>query len=262
MFLFFGFCFHPVESNFATSNEIMTVVPYKEKKSGKKEQVAEMFDNISGNYDFLNHFLSLGIDIIWRKKAINLLRKSNPKMILDVATGTADFAIQSISLKPDQIIGVDISEGMLEKGREKIHKKGLENVIQLRHGDSEDLPFDNNYFDAVIVAFGVRNFENLELGLKNILRVLKPEGQLVVLEFSKPKKFPMKQLFSFYFKLILPVLGKLVSKDKSAYTYLPESVDAFPEGQNFNTILEKIGFKKVENIPLTFGISSIYIGQK
>lgn len=240
----------------------MTIVPYKEKKSGKKEQVAEMFDNISGNYDFLNHFLSLGIDIIWRKKAINLLKDSNPKIILDVATGTADFAIQSLSLKPDQVIGVDISEGMLEKGREKIHKKGLEKVIQLKSGDSEDLPFEDNYFDAVIVAFGVRNFENLELGLSNILRVLRPEGQLVVLEFSKPKKFPMKQLFSFYFKFILPVLGKIVSKDKSAYTYLPESVDAFPEGYNFNIILEKIGFKKVKNIPLTFGISSIYIGEK
>ncbi len=240
----------------------MTVVPYKEKNTGKKEQVAEMFDNISGNYDFLNHFLSLGIDIIWRKKAIKLLKKSNPKIILDVATGTADFAIQSLSLKPDQVIGVDISEGMLDKGREKIKKRGLEKVIQLKSGDSEDLPFEDNYFDAVIVAFGVRNFENLELGLSNILRVLKKNGQVVILEFSKPKKFPMKQLFSFYFKFILPVLGKLVSKDKSAYTYLPESVNAFPEGKEFNEILRKVGFEEVENIPLTFGISSIYKGSK
>lgn len=240
----------------------MTVVPYKDKSTGKKEQVAEMFDNISGNYDFLNHFLSLGIDIIWRKKAIKLLKKSNPKVILDVATGTADFAIQSLSLKPKEVIGVDISDGMLEKGREKIRKKGLENIIQLKNGDSEDLPFEDNYFDAVIVAFGVRNFENLELGLSDILRVLKKNGQLIVLEFSKPKKFPMKQLFSFYFKFILPILGKMVSKDKSAYTYLPESVDAFPEGKDFNEILKKVGFENVDNMPLTFGISSIYKGSK
>ena len=240
----------------------MTVVPYKDKQSGKKQQVAEMFNNISGNYDFLNHFLSLGIDIIWRKKAIKLLKKEQPKTILDVATGTADFAIQSMSLKPEKVIGVDISDGMLDKGRQKIIQKGLENIIQLENGDSEDLPFEDNYFDAVIVAFGVRNFENLELGLSNILRVLKKNGRLVVLEFSKPKKFPMKQLFGFYFKNILPILGKLVSKDNAAYTYLPESVDAFPEGEDFNTIMKGLGFENVKNIPLTFGISSIYTGTK
>lgn len=240
----------------------MTVVPYKNKQSGKKEQVAEMFNNISGNYDFLNHFLSLGIDIIWRKKAISLLKKEQPKTILDVATGTADFAIQSMSLRPEKVIGVDISDGMLEQGRMKIRKKGLEKIIQLENGDSEDLPFEDNYFDAVIVAFGVRNFENLELGLSNILRVLKKGGRLVVLEFSKPKKFPMKHLFGFYFKNILPVLGKLVSKDNAAYTYLPESVDAFPEGEDFNAIMRQVGFREVNDIPLTFGISSIYTGLK
>jgi demethylmenaquinone methyltransferase / 2-methoxy-6-polyprenyl-1,4-benzoquinol methylase len=240
----------------------MAVVPYKNKETGKKQQVAEMFNNISSNYDFLNHFLSLGIDIIWRKKAIKLLKSAKPKVILDVATGTADFAIQSLSLKPDTVIGVDISDGMLDKGREKIKQRGLEKIIQLKNADSEDLPFEDNYFDAVIVAFGVRNFEDLELGLSNILRVLKKDGRLVVLEFSKPKNFPMKQLFGFYFKNILPVLGKLFSKDNSAYTYLPESVDAFPEGEDFNHILRELGFKNVENDPLTFGISSIYTGVK
>jgi demethylmenaquinone methyltransferase/2-methoxy-6-polyprenyl-1,4-benzoquinol methylase len=240
----------------------MTVVPYKNKQSGKKEQVAEMFNNISGNYDFLNHFLSLGIDIVWRKKAIKLLKKEEPKTILDVATGTADFAIQSMSLKPEKVIGVDISDGMLDQGRIKIREKGLEKIIELQNGDSEDLPFEDNYFDAVIVAFGVRNFENLELGLSNILRVLKKGGRLVVLEFSKPKSFPMKQLFGFYFKNILPLLGKLVSKDNAAYTYLPESVEAFPEGEDFNVIMRKLGFEKVKDIPLTFGISSIYTGLK
>ncbi len=240
----------------------MTVVPYKNKESGKKQQVAEMFNNISGNYDFLNHFLSLGIDIIWRRKAISLLKSSKPEKILDVATGTGDFAIQSMSLKPREVIGVDISDGMLAKGREKVNEKGLGKIIQLVNGDSEDLPFEDNYFDAVIVAFGVRNFENLELGLRNIQRVLKKEGRVVILEFSKPKRFPMKQLFGFYFKNILPLLGKAFSKDKAAYTYLPESVDAFPEGEDFNHILRELGFVKVENMPLTFGISSIYTAIK
>lgn len=240
----------------------MTVVPYKNKEDSKKKQVADMFNNISGNYDFLNHFLSLGIDIIWRKKAINLLKKDQPKKIIDIATGTADFAIQSMKLKPEEVIGVDISDGMLEQGRIKVKKKGLEKIIQLRNGDSEALPFEDNYFDAGIVAYGVRNFENLELGLQNIHRVLNEGGKFVVLEFSKPKSFPMKQLFGFYFKNILPTIGRIFSKDQSAYTYLPESVDAFPEGEDFNNILRKVGFKEVKNIPLTGGVSTIYLGVK
>ncbi|MDH5382258.1 MAG: bifunctional demethylmenaquinone methyltransferase/2-methoxy-6-polyprenyl-1,4-benzoquinol methylase UbiE, partial [Cyclobacteriaceae bacterium] len=196
----------------------MAVVPYKEEKKSKKEQVAHMFDNISGKYDFLNHFLSLGIDIRWRKKAIKFLKNDHPKQILDVATGTGDFAIETLKLNPEKVVGVDISEGMLAVGREKIKKKGLENKIELLSGDSENLPFKDNTFDAVTVAFGVRNFENLELGLAEINRVLKPNGKLVVLEFSKPTKFPFKQLYNFYFKFILPKIGNTISKDRSAYT--------------------------------------------
>lgn len=240
----------------------MAVVPYKEKSSGKKEQVAEMFNNISKNYDFLNHFLSLGIDIIWRKKAINMLRKDSPKLIMDIATGTGDFAIEALSLNPDKIIGVDISEGMLEVGRKKMKKKGFDDRIEMVLGDSERLLFDDNKFDAVIVAFGVRNFEHLEKGLEDMHRVLKPGGKTVILEFSRPTKFPFKQLYGFYFRAILPKLGKLISKDNAAYTYLPESVEAFPDGDKFLSILEKVGFKNTTCRSLTFGISSIYVGQK
>ncbi|ELR70396.1 Ubiquinone/menaquinone biosynthesis methyltransferase UbiE [Fulvivirga imtechensis AK7] len=240
----------------------MTVVPYKEKQSGKKEQVAEMFNSISRKYDFLNHFLSLGIDILWRKKAIRLLKSDEPKEILDIATGTGDFAIESLRLNPDQVIGVDISEGMLEVGREKLKRKGLDDKIELRMGDSEKLLFDDNKFDAVIVSFGVRNFENLERGIADMYRVLKPGGKTVILEFSKPSKFPFKNIYNFYFKAILPKIGRLVSKDKAAYTYLPESVQAFPDGKNFLKVLEKVGFKNTRCKPLTFGISSIYIGEK
>lgn len=240
----------------------MTVVPYKEEKSAKKEQVARMFDNISRNYDFLNHFLSLGIDRGWRKKAIALLRSSQPKEMLDVATGTGDFAIAALKLNPDKITGVDISEGMLEIGRKKIAQRGLSDRIVLLAGDSENLPFQENKFDAVTVAFGVRNFENLEKGLSEIYRVMKPGATLVVLEFSKPARFPFKQLYNFYFKAILPVIGRIVSKDKSAYTYLPESVQAFPDGKRFESILSQVGFKNTTCTSLTFGISSIYTGQK
>ncbi len=240
----------------------MAVVPYKEKESGKKEQVAEMFNNISGKYDFLNHFLSLGIDIIWRKKAIGMLKKDQPKLILDIATGTGDFAIEALALDPDKVIGVDISEGMLDVGRKKMKKKGLDDRIELQMGDSERLLFDDNKFDAVIVAFGVRNFEHLEQGLTDMCRVLKPGGKAVILEFSQPKSFPFRQLYGFYFKAILPKLGKLISKDNAAYTYLPESVEAFPDGNRFLKILEKAGFTNTRCRPLTFGISSIYTGQK
>lgn len=240
----------------------MTVVPYKEKNSSKKEQVAQMFNNISGRYDFLNHFLSLGIDKGWRRKAVKILAASKPELVLDVATGTADFAIQSLQAGPHHIVGVDISEGMLNVGREKIARKGLTQKIELRLGDSENLPFPDNNFDAVTVGFGVRNFENLKLGLQEINRVLKPGGQLIVLEFSRPKRFPFKQVYNLYFKFILPRIGRLVSRDKSAYTYLPESVEAFPDGERFLAILHETGFKNTACKPLTFGISSIYTAHK
>jgi demethylmenaquinone methyltransferase/2-methoxy-6-polyprenyl-1,4-benzoquinol methylase len=241
-----------------------TVVPYKNKNSTKKAQVAEMFDNISPKYDFLNHFLSLGIDILWRRKAIKMLKKEqpNPKLILDVATGTGDFAIEALKLNPDKVIGVDISEGMLDFGRQKLRKKKLDHKIELLSGDSENLEFSDNYFDAVIVSFGVRNFENLSEGIANIYRVLKPEGTLVVLEFSRPKMFPFKQLYNLYFQNILPLIGKLVSKDNAAYTYLPESVRAFPDGKDFLTVLDTNGFHNTQCKTLTLGISSIYIGKK
>jgi len=240
----------------------MTVVPYKEDHSGKKEQVARMFDNISGNYDFLNHFLSLGIDTLWRRKAIRQLIEVRPKLILDVATGTGDFAVEALRLNPDKIIGIDISEGMLEMGRKKMAKRGLDSKIELRSGDSEKLPFEENKFDAIIVAFGVRNFENLEKGLSEMLRVLKPGGKVVVLEFSKPTVFPFRHLYHFYFRFVLPKIGRWVSRDSSAYTYLPESVQAFPDGKEFLGILSQLGFKNTSWTPLTFGISSLYTGIK
>jgi demethylmenaquinone methyltransferase / 2-methoxy-6-polyprenyl-1,4-benzoquinol methylase len=243
-------------------NNPMTVVPYKNDKSAKKEQVAKMFDNISHRYDFLNHFLSLGIDKGWRKKAIRLLQSHKPALILDVATGTGDFAIQALTLNPQQIIGIDISEGMLEVGRKKLKGQKLDGKIELHKGDSENIPFEENKFDAVTVAFGVRNFENLEKGLQEIRRVLKPGGKVVILEFSRPGGFPMKQLYNFYFKAILPKVGRLVSSDKSAYTYLPESVEAFPDGADFLQILKNVGFKNTECKALTFGISSIYSATK
>jgi len=240
----------------------MEVVPYKDETATKKEQVARMFDNISHRYDFLNHFLSLGIDKGWRKKAITLLKPSQPKILLDVATGTGDFAIQALSLKPDKIIGVDISAGMLDVGRKKMDKRGIAHIIEMIQADSENLPFEQNKFDAVTVAFGVRNFENLEKGLKEIWRVMKPGALLAVLEFSRPKRFPFKQGYNFYFKTILPKIGSWISRDKAAYSYLPESVEAFPDGEDFLTILKEVGFKNVSCKPLTFGISSIYIAQK
>lgn len=240
----------------------MTVLPYKQENASKKVQVGRMFDNISRHYDFLNHFLSLGIDRIWRRRAISVLKPLKPRAILDVATGTGDFAIQALSLDPEKIIGVDISEGMLAIGRRKIEARRLSDKVALLRGDSENLEFEENKFDAVTVAFGVRNFENLEKGLAEILRVLRPGGMLVVLEFSRPVKFPIKQLYHFYFKTILPRIGRLVSKDRSAYTYLPESVEAFPDGTDFERILQKVGFKDTTCEKLTLGISSIYTGRK
>ncbi|MCF8296496.1 MAG: bifunctional demethylmenaquinone methyltransferase/2-methoxy-6-polyprenyl-1,4-benzoquinol methylase UbiE [Saprospiraceae bacterium] len=221
-----------------------------------------MFDNIAGKYDFLNHFLSLGIDKVWRKKAIKKLKTSNPQRILDIACGTGDFSIEALKLNPTEIIGIDISKEMLKVGIEKIKKKNLENIITLKLGDSENLEFENNYFDAAIVAFGVRNFETLQKGLKEIQRVLKPGGVFIVLEFSKPKYFPFKQFYNFYFLRILPVIGKLFSKDNSAYTYLPESVQAFPDGENFIKELETAGFNNCELFPQTLGVATIYMGEK
>jgi demethylmenaquinone methyltransferase/2-methoxy-6-polyprenyl-1,4-benzoquinol methylase len=237
------------------------VVPYKQDSSTKKQQVARMFDGISGRYDFLNHFLSLGIDMVWRKKAIRLLKDLQPKIVLDVATGTGDFSIEALALKPDKIIGVDISEGMLEVGRRKMRERKLD-TIDLMLGDSENLPFDDNYFDAAIVSFGVRNFENLERGLAEMLRVVKPGGRIVILEFSRPSKFPMKQLYNAYFTTILPAIGRWVSRDQAAYRYLPESVQAFPYGADFLKILANTGYKDPQCKPLTFGISSLYWASK
>lgn len=221
-----------------------------------------MFDHISHKYDFLNHLLSMNIDKIWRKKAIKLLKPFQPKTILDIATGTGDFAIAAKRLNPQKVIGIDLSEGMLSIGRKKLKRKGLDQLIDLQKGDSENLPFNDNSFDAVIVAFGVRNFENLEKGLLEINRVLKPRGAFIVLEFSQPRKAPFKQLYFFYFDRILPLLGRAVSKDSRAYTYLPESVREFPDGDAFVSVLEKTGFEKCHWFPQTFGIASIYEGHK
>ncbi len=239
-----------------------TVKPYREAGS-KKTQVAAMFDNIARRYDFLNRLLSFGIDKTWRKKAIALLKESHPRLILDVATGTADLALEAVrQIHPNRVIGVDISTEMLDIGREKISKKGLAQVIELRQGDSENLPFKDNTFDAITVAFGVRNFENLELGLTEMHRVLKQGGKLVVLEFSKPRIFPLKQLFQFYFRYILPAIGKWTSRDARAYSYLYESVQAFPEGEAFLNILQKTGYKSYQCVSLTFGICSVYSAEK
>jgi demethylmenaquinone methyltransferase/2-methoxy-6-polyprenyl-1,4-benzoquinol methylase len=238
------------------------VVPYKDQSKSKKEQVANMFNTISPQYDFLNHLLSGGIDIIWRKKAIKLLQNKGIKSMLDIATGTGDFAIEALKINPEKIIGVDISEGMLSFGQEKIRKMGLEKTIQLQKGDSEKLPFSDNSFDAVIVSFGVRNFENLQKGLSDMFRVTKPGGYCLILEFSNPRNFPMKQLYTFYSKYCLPFLGKMISKDPSAYSYLPESVKAFPDGPEFIQIFKSVGYSETNWIPMTGGICSIYIGQK
>mgnify|MGYP000303650500 CR=1 FL=1 len=240
----------------------MQVLPYKDKELGKKEQVALMFDNISHKYDFLNHFLSMGIDILWRKKAISQLKEAQPKTILDIATGTGDFALEALKLNPEKITGVDISAGMLEVGKKKIEKLNLTDKIALQLADSENLPFESNYFDAVTVSFGVRNFEHLEIGLTEMHRVLAEGGTVVILEFSQPTAFPFKQMYSFYSNVILPTIGKVVSSDNSAYTYLPESVSAFPFGNDFLNVLKKVGFKETKCLPLTFGISSIYVAKK
>ncbi|NOQ26375.1 MAG: bifunctional demethylmenaquinone methyltransferase/2-methoxy-6-polyprenyl-1,4-benzoquinol methylase UbiE [Bacteroidales bacterium] len=222
-----------------------------------------MFNNIARRYDFLNHFLSLGIDNLWRKKAIKCISSiaSNP-LILDVATGTGDLAIAALKLNPQKVIGIDISTEMLNVGIKKIKRKGYQNLIELKKGDSENLEFDDNTFDGITAAFGVRNFENLDKGLSEMYRVLKPKGKIVILEFSKPRVFPVKQFYNFYFKAILPLLGKIISKDDSAYTYLPESVNQFPERELFIQKLEQVGFKNCSFKPLSFGIASLYWAYK
>lgn len=239
-----------------------SVKPYNKEQATKKEEVAEMFDNISKRYDFLNHFLSMGIDKIWRKKAVKILGKYQPKKILDIATGTGDFAISAMRLNPEKIVGLDLSEGMLEVGREKMKKKGLSEVVEMVQGDSENLPYEDNEFDGLTVGFGVRNFENLEAGLSEMRRVIKEGTPAIILEFSKPRRFPVKQSFNFYSKYIIPKVGRSISKDQAAYSYLPESVAAFPEGQDFIDIMKKVGYKNIWSKPVSGGIATIYVGEK
>ena len=236
------------------------VTPYNSSKS-KKKQVSEMFDNIANSYDFLNHSLSLGMDNVWRKIAIKKLT-NNPKIILDIATGTGDFAVSAAKYTDAKITGIDISQGMLNVGIEKVRKKNLNNRISLQLADSESLPFNDNTFDAITAGFGVRNFENLNKGLSEMKRVLNKDGIVVILEPSTPKYFPLKQFYKLYFHHVLPTIGAWISKDKSAYSYLPESVDAFPSGEKFIVELKNVGFKDCKHIPLTFGIVSLYIAIK
>ena len=230
--------------------------------SKEKDKTEAMFDGIAGKYDFLNHFLSAGTDIIWRKNAIQLLGNHRPRKILDVATGTADLAIAASRLNPEKITGIDLSDKMLEIGQKKLIQKNLGDHIELIKGDAENLPFESNYFDAVIVGFGVRNFENLEKGLLEMKRVLKEGGVVIILEFSNPTHFPIKQLYHFYFKAILPSVGKLVSKHRSAYSYLPQSVLEFPDGNDMIEILQRLGYKHCQFKPQTMGIATIYSGIK
>ncbi|MEY8019595.1 bifunctional demethylmenaquinone methyltransferase/2-methoxy-6-polyprenyl-1,4-benzoquinol methylase UbiE [Muriicola sp. SD30] len=238
------------------------VTPYKDSSQGKKEQVTTMFDAISGEYDGLNRVISFGIDVKWRKKVVGILKTKSPDKILDIATGTGDLAINLVETGASRIVGLDISKGMLEVGKTKVVRKKLEGKVEMIVGDSENLQFEDNSFDAVTVAFGVRNFENLEKGLAEIYRVLKPEGTLVILETSVPTKTPFKQGYKFYSKYVLPTIGKIFSKDRSAYQYLSDSASVFPHGREFNNILGKIGFIGMENKPQTFGVASIYIASK
>lgn len=243
----------------ASKENVQKVVPFEGSKLSKKEQIAHMFNDIAGRYDFLNRFMSLGIDVGWRKKALGILQPLQPKVILDVATGTGDVAIMAARmLQPEKIIGIDISEGMLAFGREKVEKAGLSGKITLQEGDSETISFPDGTFDAITVAFGVRNFEHLEKGLAEMRRVLKPGGKAVILEFSNPTKTPVKQLYNFYFRYITPSIGKWIARNKAAYSYLPDSVKAFPQDQAMCDILHKTGFQAVTCKTLSFGICSIY----
>ena len=238
------------------------VTPYKNSDIGQKEQVEQMFDNIAGNYDSLNRVISFGIDVKWRKKVLKIVSDAKPKIILDIATGTGDLAILMAETAAEKIIGLDISDGMLEVGRTKIKQKNLNSKIEMVLADSENMPYSDNYFDAITVAFGVRNFENLEKGLSEILRVLKPNGVFVILETSVPEKFPFKQGYRFYSTTILPLIGKLFSKDNSAYQYLSDSASVFPFGEALNNILRKVGFIDVRAMPQTFGVATIYSATK
>ncbi|MEW4924273.1 bifunctional demethylmenaquinone methyltransferase/2-methoxy-6-polyprenyl-1,4-benzoquinol methylase UbiE [Algibacter sp. 2305UL17-15] len=238
------------------------IKPYKDSDLSKKEQVSKMFDTISGDYDNLNRVISFGIDVKWRKKVVKLVKAQQPKAVLDIATGTGDLAIAMADTNAEKIIGLDISSGMLEVGKQKIDKKGLSARIEMVLGDSENMPFEDNTFDAITVAFGVRNFETLKKGLKEILRVLKPGGVFVILETSIPTKTPYKQGYKFYTKNILPLIGRVFSKDRSAYKYLCESASVFPYGEALNNILREIGFINVEDFPQTFGVATIYKSSK
>ncbi len=238
------------------------ITPYKNSELGKKEQVTKMFDTISKNYDGLNRVISFGIDVKWRKKVVKIVEKTHPKSVLDIATGTGDLAIALAKTNASKIIGFDISSGMLEIGKQKVVKSNLQNTVEMVLGDSEDMPFEDNTFDAITVAFGVRNFETLEKGLSEILRVLKPNGIFVILETSIPTKTPYKQGYKLYSKYILPLIGKLFSKDRSAYQYLSESASVFPYGEALNNILTKIGFISVKDFPQTFGVATIYTSSK
>lgn len=238
------------------------VVPYSDSEN-KGAQVERMFDSIAENYDTLNHTLSMGIDKGWRKKGLNSLKKLNPQAILDIATGTGDLAIQAYDiLKPESILGTDISEGMMEVGRQKVNRLGLSNVISFEKQDCMSLQLNDNSFDAAIVAFGVRNFENLDKGLSEILRVLKPGGQLMILELSTPESFPMKQAYWLYSRLFIPTVGRIISKDKTAYSYLPKSIEAFIQGKDMVNALLKNGFKEASYKTYTFGICSMYLASK
>jgi demethylmenaquinone methyltransferase/2-methoxy-6-polyprenyl-1,4-benzoquinol methylase len=238
------------------------IIPYQNSDLSKKGQVEKMFNNISKEYDVLNRVISFGIDISWRKKIVKILKSKNPSIILDVATGTGDLAIELVKTNAKKIIGLDISKGMLDVGIDKIKHKNLNNTIEMVIGDSENLKYVDNFFDAVTVSFGVRNFESLDLGLREIFRVLKPNGSLVILETSNPTKFPFKQFYTVYSKFILPTIGKIFSKDKLAYNYLSESSAEFPYGEKFNNILKKIGFTSVVDFPQTFGVATIYVASK
>lgn len=238
------------------------VTPYKDSTLGKKEQVTQMFDTISENYDGLNRVISFGIDIRWRKKVLALVRAKNPQTILDIATGTGDLAILMAKTAAKTIIGLDLSAGMLEVGKKKIAEKQLTDKIEMVLGDSENIPYGDNHFDAITVSFGIRNFENLEKGLSEILRVLKPNGIFVILETSVPEKTPYKQGYAFYTKNILPLIGRLFSKDNVAYGYLSESASVFPYGEKLNNILRKIGFIDIVAMPQTFGVATIYSASK
>ncbi|WP_452597522.1 bifunctional demethylmenaquinone methyltransferase/2-methoxy-6-polyprenyl-1,4-benzoquinol methylase UbiE [Pontimicrobium sp. MEBiC01747] len=238
------------------------VKPYKNSDLGKKEQVTKMFDTISKDYDGLNRVISFGIDIKWRKKVVKIVKKGQPESILDIATGTGDLAINLAETNASKIVGLDISPGMLEIGKDKIKSKKLDSRIEMILGDSENMPFEDNTFDAITVAFGVRNFETLDNGLKEILRVLKPGGTFVILETSMPDKTPYKQGYNFYTKNILPLIGKTFSKDRSAYKYLCESASVFPYGEALNNILRNIGFINVKDLPQTFGVATIYTASK